>query len=163
MGGNSLPESLSPLHFASGATHKSPDPYVQKAIRLSSSPQGLTLIYLPLCSEGLMVGCSWCAVLMPRNSIYLTSILKLLSSSRGAAAVECKSLLLCRTAGFPSRISSRHLGLSHPTEEAEMRLSEAFCFSYRNCQSENQIKRAVYAWYNNLAFLRVTQVLLVLQ
>ena len=99
--GTSLPKPPSPSHIASGATQKHPDPYPQKVVRLSSSPQGLIQTNLaPAVLRGAH-GCSWCTVLMPWNSIYLTCTLQLLSGSRAVAALGCKSLLLCRIAGFP--------------------------------------------------------------
>lgn len=44
-----------------------------------------------------------------------------------------------------------------------MPLLEAFCFTDRNPQSDSHIKRAVNTLYNNLAFLWVAQLSLLLQ
>lgn len=68
-----------------------------------------------------------------------------------------------RLLAFHKRISDRHSALSHLTEEVEMALLEAFLFSYRNPQPDSHTKRVVNAWNNNLTFLWVIQILLVLQ
>lgn len=103
VGGTSLPKPPSPSHVASGGTQKHPDPYPQKVVRLSPNPQGLIQTNLaPAVLRGAC-GCSWCAVLMPWKRIYLTCTLQLFGSSREAAAVECKSQMLCRIASFPQK------------------------------------------------------------
>lgn len=105
--GTSLPKSPSPSHVASGATQNSPDPYPQKVVRLSSSPQGLIQTNLAPAVLRRAHSCSWCAVLMPWNSIYLTCTLQNLqwfqgSRSRGMQVPVAVPDCWLPTRGYPT-------------------------------------------------------------
>lgn len=69
----------------------------------------------------------------------------------------------CKNAYYKAEKSARVADRVQVVKGFSMALLEAFLFSYRNPQSDSHIKRVVNAWNNNLTFLRVIQILLVLQ